>query len=222
MAQWTKYLDFVTNVPPPAADLCFFSSNTWLQPYLNTTSLYKPVPFFARFDKGGTFDRFFNTTINTSETVPYAIGLMRRDDDWKRQVRAVAESEAVRDTSVPIGPKPVEADFILLVRLRENVSGFESTAHGGFLGALFDEGMSACIETVRQAGPEQLGQLFTANLNVTFRAPVALPGTYMIAIWLVRRDGRKWFVEGKMVGTDGSVIAKAEALWISTKAESKV
>jgi acyl-coenzyme A thioesterase PaaI-like protein len=222
MAQWTKYLDFVTNIPPPAEDLSFFSSNPWLQPYFAITSLYRPVPFYARFDKGGTFDRFFNTIINTPDTVPYAIGLMRRDEHWKQQVKALSENQAVRDTSVSIGSECAQADFILLIHLREDVSGFESTAHGGFLGALFDEGMSACIETVRQVGTEQLGQLFTANLNVSFRAPVALPGTYMIALWLVRREGRKWFVEAKMVGKEGTVVAKAEALWISIKTESKV
>ncbi|KAF1817234.1 hypothetical protein P152DRAFT_12046 [Eremomyces bilateralis CBS 781.70] len=213
---WEQYLEFINGVPPDQQEIDFFSSVGWVRPYLQVSSPFTPIPFFSRFEKGNSNDRFFNKIINTPGTISNALGLVRKENDWATRF-AVATNNGNAGTS----QKQKEPDFILLAHLGTDLSGFTDTAHGGVLGALFDEAMSCCAELFRQAS-DRKSQLFTANLSVSYRAPVDVPAVVMIRIWLERRDGRKWFLRGKLTGEDGAVKAEAEALWISAKTKENL
>jgi hypothetical protein len=222
---WKTYRDFIANVPPAPQDVDYFSQVDWLQPYLGKTGPYRAAPFFSRLDKGTTLDRFYNKVINTPDTIPHALALVRKDDHYYS--KKLSNLPTNHDSNVTGSQKqapiaPTEWDFILLVHLRPDLSGFKDTAHGGLLGALFDEAMGCCTSQFRADPPEELADTFTANLNVSFRATVELPGVYAIRIRLEGRQGRKWFNRGDLVGSDGRVRTEAESLWITTKPEGKL
>lgn len=63
-------------------------------------------------------------------------------------------------------------------------------------------------------GPGPRDSLFTANLNVSYRAPVPTPSELLIKTWLVSRTGRKWRSKGQLVDKDGKVLAEADGLWV--------
>ncbi|KAF2014326.1 hypothetical protein BU24DRAFT_423313 [Aaosphaeria arxii CBS 175.79] len=212
---WARYLEFVNESQPPAKDLAFFTTIPWLQPYLKPSSPYRPIPFFSRIPKSTSEDKFFSKVINTPSTVSHGLSLVLKGDNFETRIADFADGKNGESATE-------EADFVYLVQLGSDLSGFEDTAHGGVLGALFDESMGACLERFRQTVEGRETLLFTANLSVSYRAPVDVPAVYAIKIWVERREGRKWFVKGELVGEDGKVKADAKALWISAKAKASL
>ncbi|EER38489.1 conserved hypothetical protein [Histoplasma capsulatum H143] len=87
---------------------------------------------------------------------------------------------------------------------------------------LLDETLSNCVEAFRQDMPVNGGEsrprLYTARLQLSFRSPVETPGVIIVKAWLKRVEGRKWFLEGQVVGEDGTVRAEAQSLWVMEKA----
>lgn len=219
---WENYLQFTQDLPAPPADLTYFKSIPWLQTYFTPESPYKPIPFFSRIEKDSSLDRFFYKTINTPDTIPHCIALTQKDEAYWERRMAEASKAGTTKTSAPSkkqenAHKWDEWDYILLLDLRTDLSGFRDTAHGGVLSTLFDEAMGCGTAAYRSAPSEAGASLFTANLNVSYRATVDLPGVVAIRVRLEGREGRKWFVKGELVGSDGKVRTDAVALWISTK-----
>ncbi|OJJ86137.1 PaaI family thioesterase [Aspergillus glaucus CBS 516.65] len=108
-----------------------------------------------------------------------------------------------------------------------HLCGHPGYVHGGLLSVMFDEAFARCVSTSFNSG---LGM--TANLNVDFRKP-ALPGRlYVLEAGTVRVEGRKAWVEGKLVclpdvgnGEEGEgvMVAEARALFVEPKfAESMI
>lgn len=219
---WENYLQFTQDVPAPTKDLNYLKQIPWLQPYFAIESPYKPIPFFSRLEKDSSLDRFFYKTINTPDTIPHCIALTRKDGAYWEARMAEASAAGTPNAHDKKNSKANECgwdnwDYILLLDLRPDLSGFRDTAHGGVLGALFDEAMGCCTAAYRSAPSERGTSLFTANLNVSYRATVELPSVVAIRVRLEGREGRKWYVRGELVGSDGKVKTDAVALWISMK-----
>lgn len=118
------------------------------------------------------------------------------------------------------------------------ISGHPSTAHGGVLATLIDETMSLAVTLHGGLNPGDLhrprGHIFTAQLDVRYKRPVAVPGVVVVRAKVVRRVGRKSWVRAQVVqGVDlgidsGSesqsqsqeplVMVDAMAFWLETKA----
>ncbi|OAX80703.1 hypothetical protein ACJ72_04956 [Emergomyces africanus] len=230
---YTTYAEFIDNVPVSQDDIDFFSTIPCAKPYIHNTSTYRIIPFLPRFDKGeeDTTDRFFSHVINTPETVPRLIAVMRRPElnpnasafsasgpgkPSATPAAAAAAGVAVRNPSSAADP-----DFLLLLQLGPSLSGFRDTVHGGVLATLLDETLSNCVEAYRQdmsvTGGEVRPRLYTAKLEVSYRLPVETPGVIVIKAWLKGVEGRKWFLEGQVVGEDGTVRAEAKSLWVMEK-----
>lgn len=104
-----------------------------------------------------------------------------------------------------------------------HLCGHPGYVHGGLLSVMFDEAFARCVSTSFNSG---LGM--TANLNVDFRKP-ALPGRlYVLEAGTVRVEGRKAWVEGRLVclpdlengngsGEEGVMVAEARALFVEPK-----
>ncbi|KLJ09616.1 hypothetical protein EMPG_14942 [Blastomyces silverae] len=237
---YTTYAEFLNNVPVSEDDINFFSGVPCAKPYLNNPVTYRVIPFHPRFDKGeeDTTDRFISNVINTPETVPRLVAVMRRPE--LNPVAAVLLATTTtttgapgkqQDEKPPTAPRtatqnPLSAtdpdpDFLLLLQLGPSLSGFRDTVHGGVLATLLDETLSNCVESFRQDMPVNGGEdrprLYTAKLQVSFRAPVETPGVIIVKAWLKGVEGRKWFLEGQVVGEDGKVKAEAESLWVMEK-----
>lgn len=212
---WDNYLDFIQNVPPPPEDLKFFASVPWTNRYLSIDSNHNPVPFYSRFEKADQkTDRFFNKIINTADTVPHLLALIRKDSLAPKAAATLSS----RNADVP----PQDADFILLLHLSSDLNGFRDICHGGVLSALFDEGLSMCVEGLRQSVSGDKSLLLTAYLNVTYRAPVYTPIILCMKTWVAAKEGRKWHLRGQLVDEKGDVKAEANGLWVSAKAETNL
>ncbi|PGH34249.1 hypothetical protein GX50_02926 [[Emmonsia] crescens] len=235
---YTTYADFINNVPVSQDDINFFSTLPCAEPYIHNPSTYRIIPFIPRFDKGeDTTDRFFSSVINTPETVPRLIAVMRRPE-LNPNAAALSATESGKKhgkpqpSATPPSPPPLPAatqnpsstadpDFLLLLQLGPSLSGFRDTVHGGVLATLLDETLSNCVEAFRQdmsvIGGEVRPRLYTAKLEVSYRLPVETPGVIIVKAWLKGIEGRKWFLEGQVVGEDGTVRAEAKSLWIMEK-----
>ena len=82
--------------------------------------------------------------------------------------------------------------------------------------AILDEMMGLCVMLHHQKYEGPRDSLFTANLNVTYRAPVPTPSDILVRCWLKARQGRKWLSIGQITDKDGNVLCEAEGLWILT------
>ncbi|PGH03374.1 hypothetical protein GX51_04105 [Blastomyces parvus] len=213
---WEEYQAFVASVPVPQADIDFFSKIPCARPYLDSNT-YRAIPFSARFKNGGslytTSDKFFNTTLHSPDTIPHLLALERKRNSDVADGLTLASQNTVGGG---------DADLVLFVDLREGLCGYMDTAHGGALGALLDEALGTCLEGCRRAFPEDHSRLFTANLEVSYRSPVAVPGVVCVKSWLRRKEGRKWFLEGQILGEDGEIKCEAKALFLGAREKSQL
>lgn len=206
------YLNLLATVPGDNESLAFFSDHPCGVPYLTGSSQYQPVRFTPRCEKDDTSDTFFNQTLKSAGTIPHALALLRRN------ILEMDPRLKERESA------PLEPDFVLLVKIDTLLNGYRDTAHGGLLASLLDESLSCCVEAlsscldlIQQRHPEERTRLYTANLNISYRAPVTTPGVITIKTWLKRREGRKWFLEGELFSEDGRVRTDAKGLWISER-----
>jgi len=198
----TTYRDLLNALPIAQADLTFFSHLPAVQSYLSNTARYQPIPFVSRHDRGHNYDQFFKKTINTHDTVPRVLTFMRKPDG--------ASDDTDNANSDP--------HFVVFAQLEPGINGYEDTAHGGVLAALFDESLGLCAEGYRVFISDETALLYTASLEISYRAPVRTPGIVQIQTWVRRREGRKWFLEARMLDQTGVVMAEARSLYVSQKA----
>ncbi|KAI9871765.1 MAG: hypothetical protein M1823_008353, partial [Watsoniomyces obsoletus] len=174
---------------------------------------YETAPIWVRVPKPTGEDSFFGGIIKTPDTVPHMLCLRRRK----------LETLGTRSRT----KYPDDPDVMFLFTLsRAGLQGHPATAHGGFLNVLFDEMMGqtmTCHYPPTDNGGyfTSGGTLYTANLNVNFRAPMALPGTYLYRGWMTRQEGRKSWVEGELVDVKGGgrVLAEGTSLWVTVGKE---
>ncbi|KAE8329742.1 HotDog domain-containing protein [Aspergillus sergii] len=151
--------------------------------------------------------------MNTPSTFPYILAFIRKE---------ILRSNHL--TWENLDREQIGPDIVLLVHLGSGGNGFRDTAHGGVLAALLDETLGCCIESwaiqlhaSEQASSATRPRSYTANLNISYRAPVESPGIIIVHAWLKKREGRKWFLGAKILGEDGRTRAEASALWISER-----
>lgn len=102
--------------------------------------------------------------------------------------------------------------------LGNRVAGYGGVLHGGIVATLFDEVLSLVAPGSRWKGwKEGLAPVVTAYLTTTYLKQVRLPGTYLITVWVKKKEGRKIFVEGSMEDEGGVKVAGAEALFIEVR-----
>lgn len=214
-AETQHYLDLLVTLPVDNESLAFFSSHPCGFPYLSNASPYQPVQFTPRCKSNDKSNTFFNQTLNTANTIPRALALISKN--------ILEMNPRLKD----IEAVPLEPDFVLLVKIDTLLNGFLDTVHGGLLASLLDEALSCCVEAlsschdlVQRRHPGERRRLYTANLNISYRAPVISPCVMTIKTWLRRREGRKWFLEGEISGEDGRVLTEAKGLWISERSRT--
>ncbi len=176
---------------------------------------YEPAPIWVRVEKPTGEDSFFGGIIKTPSTVTNMLCLRLRDLHTLGPRRRSDHAE--------------ECDVMFLFTLaRAGLQGHPSTAHGGFLNVLFDEMMGQTMMCHSLPTPESTGAyytsggtVYTANLNINFRAPVPLPGTYLYRGWMTRQERRKTWVEGEIVDVNGKLLAEGTSLWVSVEKKKK-
>jgi uncharacterized protein (TIGR00369 family) len=82
------------------------------------------------------------------------------------------------------------------------------TVHGGVIATLADTATGLAYRTVLPAGSQHV----TSQLNVTFLAP-AREGTIVARGVVVKQGKRSGYAEAEVVGPDGTLLARATALF---------
>lgn len=205
MSKYT-YRELVTNLPILQEDVDFFASIPFARSYMGRSSSYQPVPFVTRYDKGDSSDKFFSKSINSSDTIPRVLALMRKADPTQLSPTENGSTAPSCDSDEP--------HFVVFCRLESGINGYIDTAHGGVLAALFDETLGLCAESYRVFVSEERELLYTASLEVSYRSPVPTPNVVVIKTWVRRKEGRKWFLEAELLDQNGSLKAEAKSLYI--------
>lgn len=200
------YRELISTLPVSQEDVDFFAKLPFARPYLDKSSPYRPVPFVTRYDKGDSSDKFFNNTINSNDTVPRVLALMRKEYPLQSPATNNEESDQ------PKGPE--EPHFIAFCQLESGVNGYINTTHGGVLAALLDETLGLCAETYRVFVSDEQENLLTARLEVNYHSPVPTPSAIVIKTWVKRKEDRKWFLEAHILDQEGLMKATAKSLYI--------
>lgn len=221
MAELKDFMtSFIATHQVPEDALRHFESVEWTNKYLSDP-LYTVIPTFSRALKPTGEDYFFSRTVNTPSTIPHWVTLQLKDfpfpPDSPRGTLKMGQSHT-ETVKVPEHP-----DCVMLLKLGKlGLDGHPSIIHGGMSCAILDETLGLCVMLHHQhlSGPRD--SLFTATLNVTYRAPVPTPSDVMVRCWLVGREGRKWLARGQIVNKDGVVMTEAEGLWVLAKRQEKL
>lgn len=208
--------DFIGKAPIDKDAIAFFSTIPHIKTYLDDLDALQPVPFYSRTPAPDTSENsFFNETLNSKDTIPHALLLLRRD---------IARLEYSFDNASNATDKGASdiPEIVALFSLGPKLNGYRDTVHGGMLAVLLDEvvgfnvdGLMGCVEAQETNGAR--ARQYTAYLNTTYKRPVTAPGVYAVESRLVKRDGRKWFLEGRIVGQDGAVYTEAEVLYVKAR-----
>ncbi|KAJ5284218.1 hypothetical protein N7505_002198 [Penicillium chrysogenum] len=203
------YKELITKLQVSQEDVDFFANMPFARPYMDNTSLYQPVPFVSRYDKGDLSDKFFNKAIKSHGTIPRALAFMQRP--------GFLHSPPTHEDGTGLSQSAENPFFITFCQIESGVNGYIDTAHGGVLAALFDETLGLCAESYRVFVSEEGEHLLTASLEVTYRSPVRTPGAVVIKTWVRRKEGRKWFLEAQLLDQDGLLKAEAKSLYIGLR-----
>ena len=87
------------------------------------------------------------------------------------------------------------------------LAGGANMMHGGFIALLLDEVSSKVLSMLDKHG-------VTRNIEVSFEKPVNLSGPVRLEAKLSEHDGRKHFIDARILNRDGEVLARSKALFL--------
>lgn len=109
-------------------------------------------------------------------------------------------------------------EYVQISFAGDELCGHPGIIHGGYLATVLDEGLARCGFAVL---PHKVGM--TANLNINYRAPCKSSQYIVLHGEVVKAEGRKVWVEGRIEtlpeveGEKPTVLADATALYIEPK-----
>ena len=176
----------------------FFLSTPWCAKLLNDPD-FLPRPTPSRKYKSTTEDALFAQTLKTEDTISAVTTFYRKPAPEATRV------EEVR----------------MLVSLEYGVNGWPQMAHGGIVGTILDEAMGTLATLGNRPQSRDDGQLtvhmVTAYLKVTYLKPVVTPQIVLVTASLKEIKGTKHYYDGEMKDADGTVLAKAESLFLALR-----
>lgn len=215
-----RLAEFMWKTSAPERDLNFFVTIPWVYNYFNATNgLYRAAPFHSRYGKPDSNDVYFSRTIASDDTIPHMMFLVRKEGWGEGSFRVPKPDDGKKRPFTP----PSTPDTILLVNLKEGLNGFANTAHGGAMCSLLDEALGMTAEAHRRTDSEQkFPNLYTAGMNLSFLAPVPTPSVLAIRSWMIKRDGRKWYLRAQLVDESNTVLMEADSIWLTAKPKSSL
>lgn len=211
-------------MPGHEAALAVFKSNEYTARYLSLQSHYA-VPIRSRVLKKSGEDGFFGETVQTPRTIPHAVTLCRREDLLPARLpQSTSEAGYIgafpppgkgegldRARQIAENMRDDEVNIIALIELGSpGLDGHPRLLHGGIACMLIDEMMSIAIgvhiggerspvsNVAVKKSKEDLGMLYTAQLDVRYRAPVRTSAFVVLKAWTIAKEGRKLFVRASI------------------------
>lgn len=214
-----ELMEFKATVPAPQRHVDFFKT-TWLRSlFADDDSPYKAHPYFARYKKPVPMHNITAITMATPDTIPHCIALILRDEGrYSKLQDDIPNDGKQRPFTAPALP-----DWCLMVDLGEGLNGMPGIAHGGIMCLLLDEACANAAFMYRLARARMIGAsdpMFTVGLSASFLGNVQTPCVILVRAWVVRTEGRKWFVRSQIVDETGAVLAEVESLWLTSKREA--
>ncbi|KAJ3528335.1 hypothetical protein NM208_g10247 [Fusarium decemcellulare] len=187
--------EFIQRQRLPQKTIDHFSSLDWAQKILDDPA-YEAVPFYSQYhDKDTDENRFFARMASTDTIIPHILPF---------RLKSFNTPEAGGETAISAANNRPE--LLCLMSLGHDLQAHPSIVHGGFQGVIFDEIMRTVVllhyNNVRSPGPRD--KHFTANMNMSYVAPLAAPSDVFVRGWLTGRQGRKWFPKAEIVSGDGN------------------
>lgn len=178
-------------------EIAHFKSIPWCAKHLSSSSDLIIAPVFSRQPKPHYDDALFSVTLKTRDTIPGFICFYPGPEDRKAYLPRLQA----------------------FVSLGNMIAGYGGVSHGGILATIFDEALSLLAPGARWQGWKQEGiaTVVTAYLTTRYLKRVEIPGTYLVTVWLAKKEGRKINVEGRMEDEHGVAVASAEALFVEIK-----
>ncbi|GKT45584.1 acyl-coenzyme A thioesterase THEM4 [Colletotrichum spaethianum] len=180
----------------------------------------------SRFPKPSTEDQLFSTTLHTEETIAAFLTFYKRPSSSSPSPTTTpSASSSSSSSSTPAvatddggGGGHLVRELKSLLTLRAGVNGYPNVSHGGIVATVLDEtiGMVFLVNKTEGLMPEEESYM-TAYLNVTYVRPVQTPQTVLCVVEVVRVQGRKWWIRGRIEDREGRVLAKAESLFVRLK-----
>jgi acyl-coenzyme A thioesterase PaaI-like protein len=180
--------------PEPEPDLAHFNSIPWCRALLRNPS-YTITPTFSRQAKDEAEDSLIAETLFSPNTIPHCLSLYR----------------------TPTPDAPFTTEVISLLTLSSGMNGAAHVLHGGIIATLIDDVMGTLLTVNKEeqpSGKPLTASTVTAKLAMEYKAPVKTPQTVMVVARVEKMEGRKFWLEGKMLDGGGKLLARGEALWV--------
>ncbi|KFY92157.1 hypothetical protein V500_04287 [Pseudogymnoascus sp. VKM F-4518 (FW-2643)] len=184
-------------------DLTFFQSIPWCASFINDPG-FVTIPTISRVSKESTEDALFGGILKTDKTISACLSL------YKKPATSTASIEEVTT----------------LLSLESGLNGYARICHGGIVATILDEVMGILLslnkdreaEVARATGGqvEQMAEV-TAELTVKYLKPVETPQNVRVKVWISRREGRKFWMQGTIEDKSSTVLARGEAIFVRTR-----
>ncbi|KIM25034.1 hypothetical protein M408DRAFT_34021, partial [Serendipita vermifera MAFF 305830] len=99
-----------------------------------------------------------------------------------------------------------------VIHLGRSICGHDGIVHGGAIATLFDDSL---FRTAVASFPAKIG--VTAWIRIDYKSPTRADQFVVLNSKVDRVEGRKVFVSGQIEDLEGTVLAKAEALFVQPK-----
>jgi acyl-coenzyme A thioesterase PaaI-like protein len=176
-------------------DLLHFRSIPWCSALLADPS-FTITPTFARQFKESTEDSLIAETLHSPNAISHCLSAYRTPHDgqtWIEETRT-------------------------FLKLGKGMNGGPNLLHGGMIATILDEAMGLLLTINKDDhGGSLSGDTVTAKLDIRYMKPIFTPGTVMAVARCRKREGRKFRQEAWIEDSDGTILARADALWISIR-----
>ncbi|KAI0143411.1 thioesterase superfamily protein [Xylariaceae sp. FL1272] len=171
-----------------------FAAIPWCARHLDQPHVIVSEPT-SRTPKPTAEDALFAETLKTDRTIKAMLQFYDRPATSKDRVEEIK----------------------VFLTLGGGLNGYPGVCHGGLVTAILDEVIGLLIPINMEREMILRGTYMTAYLNTTFVKPVATPATVLARASFTKVDGRKYFAIGSIEDGNGTVLARADALFVQLK-----
>ncbi|TDZ51823.1 Acyl-coenzyme A thioesterase THEM4 [Colletotrichum trifolii] len=195
-------------------DVKHFLAIPWAAAHINAPNTVRETAG-SRYPKESTEDELFAKTLHTDGTISAFLAFYTRPPPV---VSAASEGEQRRRPQEGQEQQQQDQQLIrevkALLTLNSGVNGFPGVSHGGIVATILDETIGLVFPVNKANGLVSEGDYMTAYLNTTYLRPVRTPQTVLVVVEIIKVEGRKFWIEGRIEDEKGDVLAKAESLYV--------
>jgi acyl-coenzyme A thioesterase PaaI-like protein len=173
-------------------DQAHFESIPWCSEIINHPD-FIITPTFSRQAKPDTEDSLTAETLKRKDAISACLTV------YKRPPRGTVWIDEVRS----------------LMELGTGMNGGPFMLHGGIVATLMDDvvGTLMTVNQDKEFMPLSSSTV-TAYMNIQYLQPIATPQTVLVVAKSRKVKGRKFYVDSEIKDDEGTVLAKAESLWV--------